>query len=158
MNVVFHARVVTGADPLRLTAYGFATGLLGVKAQPPMPAVVVKKKAKPPSRQQERDWHHRQNARVNRKTMENCVPIATPSVEVLQFVREESARSNVPVNAILGRCRIREAVYARARVFLLATEELGISPVKLGRMFKLNHSTVYHAIALARGEREESAL
>ena len=66
-------------------------------------------------------------------------------------------RFGVTPKQILGKSRRANVVKARWEVFAALKEE-GLSSVAIGRLTNRDHSTVLHALAKLRGQRERKVL
>lgn len=73
--------------------------------------------------------------------------IATP---FMRIVNEVSKESGIPRDVIFSKTRKKPVVMARYIIFDRVRRELGWSFPKIGKLFKMDHTTVMHGIKMAQ--------
>jgi len=69
-----------------------------------------------------------------------------------------SNASNVPIEKMRGHERLRAFVDARMAVWFMAHDYLGLSYVKIAKLYKRNHSTVMHGVSKIRSTTKASTV
>lgn len=76
---------------------------------------------------------------------------------LLEEAEKIAREGRVPLAVLLGRCRLHRVARVRHRVWKLVSDRSGLSSVKVGAIFGVDHTTVLEALARLRAEARAGA-
>ncbi|CUA90872.1 Bacterial dnaA protein helix-turn-helix [Chelatococcus sambhunathii] len=84
-------------------------------------------------------------------------PIRTPHEATLDIIREVAERHGVPEALVRSRCKDRKTLAAKREAIRRVKDERGLSSVKIGEIFRINHTSVLYALGTTKRSQEKAA-